>query len=406
MAGLRRGLVVGACIALLAGISMAQESVPPPGEVNPNEAIQVGPFIFSPALELTWESRDNIFFSPDNEVDDTVYLARARLMFELPIYESYLRFSYTPQYRDYGDYDLRENWSHFVDVAGAFEFPSGLKLTTTYRFVSGNLETREVDPGGELMFGDRQFDKHDFNIRADYWMSQVNGLSVEAGYVDLSYDKPAFFYDYTRSRYGLGWLHQMSRTLVFEARYRHETFDADDTAQYRDSDSDELMFGFRGEVNPVLTSTLEIGWRSTNFDTHPGDPALDDFSGLAARGALMWQLAHGSELQLELIRQDYPSNYDLNAYYTSTGGSLAYRLQRERLFGHIKFSYRNNDYDVPDSLTGRSRSDDITAFGLGLGYRFNELLSLRGSYTHQERDTLHRYSYTANMFLVGLVVGF
>ncbi len=394
------------CVTSIAALVAAQETVPPPGEVKPSEAIQVGPFIFSPAVELTWETRDNIFFQKDDPVDDTVYLARARLMFELPIYESYLRFSYTPQYRKYSTYHLRENWSHFVDIAGAFDFPSGLKLTTTYRFASANIETREVDPGGELMWGDRQFDKHDLNLRADYWISPVNGFSVEGGFTGLTYDKPAYFYDYSRVRYGLGWLHQVSPTLVFEAHYRHEVFDADDTAQYRDSDSNELMVGFRGEISPVLSSTLEIGWRATSFDTKPGDPDFDDYSSFATRGALMWQLAHGSELQLELIRQDFPSNYGLNAYYTSTGGSLAYRLQRERLFGHIKAAFRTNDYELPDPVLGLDRSDDITTIEVGLGYRFNELLSLRGAYAHQDRETLHPYSYDADHFLIGLVLGF
>jgi hypothetical protein len=127
---------------------------------NPDEAIPVGPFLFSPALQLTWENRDNIFLTPVDEVEDNIWLARARLMLEVPIYESYLRISYTPQYRDYEKYELREKWAHFVDVAADLEFASGVELNLDYRFVNANLETNEVDAGGELFFADRMFTKH------------------------------------------------------------------------------------------------------------------------------------------------------------------------------------------------------------------------------------------------------
>ena len=133
---------------------------PQRGKPNTHEAIPVGPFLFSPALQLNYQYRDNIFFTPDDEISDTVWMARARFQFELPLNESYLLFSYTPQYRDYVDYELDDKWSHFVDVLGGFEFSNGLILDATYKYMEGNLENRDVDPGGELYWGDRWFTKH------------------------------------------------------------------------------------------------------------------------------------------------------------------------------------------------------------------------------------------------------
>ena len=126
-------LVVVLC-AVIASPAFAQEMSSSTGEVgrvsvNSDEAIPVGPFIFSPVLQLAWQDRDNIFFTPDNEVADQLVIVRAGLLFEVPIYESYLSFSYTPQYRDYKDYELEDKWSHFFNVAGAFEFASGFTLT-------------------------------------------------------------------------------------------------------------------------------------------------------------------------------------------------------------------------------------------------------------------------------------
>lgn len=404
------GVVAVAGCMLLAGTLQAQTPMEEPAaarpQVNPQEGITVGPFLFSPTVDLSWENRDNIFFSPDNEVSDDVYIARARLMFELPIYNSYIRLSYTPQYRDYKDYNLRENWSHFVVLDGDFDLASGLKLKTTYRYVSGNLETREVDPGGELVFGDSQFNKNELKASADYWFSPTDALSLEGSYVNLNNDNPRSFYDYSRVIGGLGWLHQISPTLTLGVHYRHEEFNADQTAEYRDSSSDEVTLALDGQVSPVLSSRLEAGYRSTSFDNAPNKPALNDYSGLVTRGSLTLALAHSSTLSLNLVRTDYPSNFDRNAFYTATGGGLVYRLERERLFGYANFQYQNNDYEVADTVTGRNRSDDTTTYGIGVGYRLTSILSLRGSFVHQERDSLHRFSYDANMFLVGLMVGY
>ena len=152
--------------------------------VHSDEAIPVGPFIFSPALQLAWQDRDNIFFTPDNEIRDQLILAKAQLLFEVPIYESYLRFSYTPQYRDYKDYELDDKWQHFFDAAAAFEFSSGLTLNLGYSYIIGNLETREVDPGGT---GQASCLAQLFPVeitraraQAEIFTGQVDGIGAEA----------------------------------------------------------------------------------------------------------------------------------------------------------------------------------------------------------------------------------
>ncbi len=395
-------MVIVSLAPLLAG---AQTLAP-----NPNEGVPIGPFLFTPAVELTWEHRDNIFFAPDDPTADTVYLARTRLQLELPIYDSYLRFSYMPQYRDYLDYDLRRKWQHFAAVEGAFAFANGLELTTGYHFVSGNLETRQVDPGGELAFGDRQFDKHQVDVEGDYWITPRDGFSVQGSWTDVAYQREAAvqFYDYSRSAFGLSWLHLLRPTLQMNLSYRHNVFDARDTVAYRSSVGDELTLGAIGQLTPVVRSELRVGWRLTALDRTASNepPAEPDFRGLITSGSLSWEMGHGGVLTLDLLRSDYPSNYAQNAYYTATGGGLTYELQRGRIFGDLRYHRQTNDYNLPDPELGSTRSDEITTWGGGLGVRLNLFTSVRASYTHQVRDTLHPYSYTANIFTVGLVLGY
>ena len=376
---------------------------------NPSEAIAVGPLLFSPAVQLTWQHRDNIFFTPDNEVSDQVLMARARLQFELPIYESYLLFSYTPQYRVYDEYELDDKWGHFIDVLGGFEFSNGLVLSTTYKYMQGNLETREVDPGGELFWGDRLFKKHFAEVNLDYWVTNTDGLNVFADYTDLYHEDPDLFYDYTRLTAGFGWLHQISEVLVMNVAYRHTEFEPDDaqTFSYRTSQSDELTLSFDGQLSPVLATKLLVGYRRTTYDLQPGDPDISDFEGLIARGYVHWELGHGSALRLDLLRSDYPSNFDTNANYVATGGSLLYQYDKHRFYAQARGRYQVNDYELPDLATGRYREDPITTWALGVGYRFGPYVSLWGGFLHEDRDsTIYEYSYEYNVFSLGLVVGY
>jgi len=422
MAMRRNLIVVSLCsIALIVSPAAAQQAPSSSGMnsgtgeisdsgVHSEEAIPIGPFIFSPALQLAWQDRDNIFFTPDNEIADQLILAKAQLLFEVPVYESYLRFSYTPQYRDYKTYELDDKWQHFFDAAAAFEFSSGLTLNLAYSYIIGNLETREIDPGGEVFFGDRRFDKQWARIGGDYWITGRDGLVFDLSWEDLEHEDPELFYDYTRLTGGIGWLHQISPILVMDVKYGIIDFDADDSPyennDYRDSMSHSLTLGFRGQLSPVVSTELRVGYGVMQYDPKPDEPQVEDFEGAIVNGFISWEMAHGSILRLDLLRMPYPSAYGDNANYLASGASLMYSLDRGSLFGQLRGRYQNNDYSRPDRITGETRSDDIYTFGVGLGYRFTYYLSLWGTYLYEDRQSLYRYSYTINTFTLGLVVGF
>ena len=377
--------------------------------VHSDEAIPVGPFIFSPALQLAWQGRDNIFFTPDNEISDQLLLIKGQLLFEVPVYESYVRFSYTPQYRDYKEYELDDKWQHFFDAAAGFEFSSGLILNLAYSYIIGNLETREIDPGGEVFFGDNRFDKQWARLGGEYWITARDGIVFSLSWEDLEHEEPELFYDYTRLGGSIGWTHQMNPLLVMDVSYGVTDFDAHDNEfednGYRDSLAQDLTIAFRGQINPVLATELRVGYREINYDPAPDEPQVEDFSGFIVNGWVSWEMAHGSTLRLDVLRMPYPSAFGDNANYLASGASLMYSMDRGNFFGQLRGRYQNNDYTRPDRITGQERSDDIYTLGAGLGFRFTNYLSLWGTYLFEDRDTLYRYSYTINTFTLGLVVG-
>jgi hypothetical protein len=382
------------------------------GKPNTYEAIPVGPFLFTPAIQLNYQYRDNIFFTPDDPISDSVWMARARLQFELPINESYILFAYTPQYRDYVDYELDDKWSHFVDVLGGFEFSNGLIIEATYKYMEGNLENREVDPGGELYWGDRWYKKNFAGVQLSYWATAKNGFNIEADYTDLKHEDPDLWYDYERYMIGAGWLHQLSEILVMNLAYRRTEFKPSENLffdnEFRESTSDEITVGFRGMINPVLKTEIVVGYRSTEYNTPgEGEGIIPDFSGFIVKGYINWSMGHGSSLKLDLLRSDYPSNFGINANYVATGAALQYQYEKNRFRAQARGRYQVNDYAVPDLVTGLDREDPIKTVGLGLGYRFGPYVSLWGGYLYENRDsTIYRYSYDYSVYTLSLVVGY
>ena len=235
-------------------------------------------------------------------------------------------------------------------------------LSTTYKYIQGNLETREVDPGGELYWGDRFFKKHYAEARLDYWLTNTNGINLFANFTDLSHEDMDLFYDYNRLIVGAGWLHQINEILVMNIAYRHTEFDPDraQTFAYRGSTSDELTVEFDGQLNPVVATQVAVGYRKTSYDLDLGDPSVSDYGGLIARGFVNWELGHGSALRLDVLRSDYPSNYGINAAYVATGASLQYQYDRHRFYAQARGRYQVNDYELPDINCGLTRRDPIT----------------------------------------------
>ena len=378
-----------------------------------NQPIAVGPFLFSPGLQLSWENHSNLWQSAADPVEDDIYVARLRLLFEVPIRESFIRISYTPQYRESKNRTLHNQWDHFLEVSGDFEFSSGLTLGARYRLVDGDVSTDEVDPGGELVFSGQRFSKHLFGVNASYWFTETDGLSLNADVSKVEWrgdseSNQYGWYDYNQMTARAGWLHQLSPTLVMDLSLGYRDYQPDSEAEMiRDFTANNLTIGLKGQLNDVLSTELRFGYEETDFSNASDVNAdFEDFSSFIVNGNITWALAHGSKLRLDLLRQAFASNYDLNSYHTATGGRLLYDLEMGRIFGQLRARLQTNDYDVPDSQLGVKRSDDLTILGAGLGFRFTDKMSVRASYIHEDRDSLDPYGYLNKVWLVDLIFAY
>ena len=377
------------------------------------EPIAVGPFLFSPAIQLGWENQSNLWRSSSDPVEDEILLARMRLLFEVPIRESFVRISYNPQYRDYKNSVLRSKWEHYLTVSGDFEFSNGLTLRADYSFIDGDSSVGQVDPGGELVFNGQRFRRHHFGINAGYWFSSTDGLSfnVAETKVDWRGDPVSgteSWFDYSQTTARAGWLHQLSPALVMDVSLDYRKYEPDAAAdRTREYSGTGLTAGFRGQLNEVLSTEMRIGYAETDFSAGASAvPGFEDFSGLVLDGNITWDLGSESKLRLDLLRRPFASNYDLNSYYTATGGRLLYDIDRGRIFGQARARLQTNSYGIPDSVTGVKRSDDLMILSAGVGFRFTEKLSVRAAYSHEDREAPYPFDYINDIVLLDLIFGY
>ena len=378
-----------------------------------NAPIAVGPFLFSPALQLGWENHSNLWRSATDPVEDEITVTRLRLLFEMPIRESFVRISYTPRYRDFKNTVVRDNWEHLLDVSGDFEFSNGLTVRAFYQFTRGDSSIGSVDPGGELVYNGQPFTRQHFAVDTSYWFSSTDGLQFNVSTSDVDWQGDPVsggesWFDYRENRVRTGWLHQLNPLLVMDVSLTFIDYSTDDLREIsRDYTSTSVTAAFRGQLNSVLSTQIRFGYADVNFSASAeAEPGFQAAAGFVVDGEITWALGSESKLRLDLVGRPFASNYDSNSYYNTTAGRLLYDVDFGRLFGQARARLQHNSYDVPDSVLGVKRSDDIMTLSAGLGFRFTDRLSVRAAYSYEDRDSLAPYSYSNEIWLLDLIFGY
>lgn len=393
------------CIAFSLFLSAQVVTYEETVEETSKEGIILGNFIFSPSVEFVYENKDNVFLTKSNEVEDQVYLLRPKLLFELPKEDSYLKFSWIPQYRDFQDIEIKENWSHFFNFEGRIKTPGGLELIAGDKYIlKGTLEVSEVDAGGELVFGLLPFDKNNLYFDMKYFLDSTNGFGLNADYVDVSFDKPEtgfekFWYDYKRTEFGATYQRYMNPLLRMSAGLNFLTYDPENIAPFRKYDGMDYYIKFYGDFTPTVNASIKLGYEDLDFD------GAKDYKDWNARAELIWNFSGNRNLTTSILRQGFPSNYGYAGSYTHNSINLTYNFNfGEKFFSALGAGFGKNDYN------SISRVDDWWEGRFNIGYHFNPLMSVRFNYLYQDRnsneDCFQGCDYKASTYLLNFIIGY
>jgi hypothetical protein len=408
------------------------------------EGIPVGNAVFYPSVETTYTHTDNLFMQdstmPYGGISDSYWEVRPAVGIELPFNESSIRFDLAYQYKNYNTYTLSSHNSYFADFKGNFKFANGFRLTVDNHFVRGVQEVREFDPGGEQVFGNTPFYREEAKVGLAMPVNQLNTLSVyglfnKVHFIGGAYQQRPFF-DYTQSGGGLEWAYHFTpvSSWIFNGEYLTSKPDVQRQDVFLRTDLNKkyerytFMTGWQGTGVKGTAGHAKFGYTKMKFQ----DNHYADFSGLVADVGLGFQPAEFFKIDLTLDRHPYQSVYNVNNYYTSTGGQLQVHQQLSRyLFWTAGYRYQENNYpnrtqdvfysgDVLNlayypGTQGQVREDKISRAYGEIGYHISRQFSLRANYQYEDRNSnihyydlagVHNpYSFTENRFSIQAQIG-
>lgn len=221
-------------------------------------------------------------------------------------------------------------------------------------------EARLID-GTPVSFDERDVSTINYELRADFAVSDTTALFVSAG-----------------------------------ANERDHDLDPPDVAVNQDSQGNQYLVGINFDISNVMRGELAAGSLSQSFD----DPAREDQNGLAARGQVEWFPDELVTVTLGVERA-VQNSYTVDAstvVATNVNLGVDYEFRRDIALG-LSAGYSDDEYDEID------RDDSRWNVYVTAAYEINRSASLELSAGHIEQtsDGVDAgRNYDANVAMIGI----
>ena len=348
---MRRAVLAGLFVAGLAeGEALAQSFQ------TVGTGLHWGRFNVYPSVTMNYGYDSNIFYS-SNDIDTSTgiissreFQLQPRILFDLPMGDSWVRWAFAPMFRNYSTdaYTPTKPWSNNFDLDGHLRL--GPRFYTTFRdhFVFGTEELQNVDPGGEVVFGDVPFRNHSPSVEVGCNLGARQGASVVWNYNSVQFQTDdAGFYNY--------------RGHGLQARYNYKVSDVtntyvyagDDTTQQErfipvadtiDVETQSAGVGLNQVINRSVTTSFTAGYQAI---TYTGG-SVSNYRGAVLAGNATWLLSDVTRLSFLVRRQPYSSFYLNNNYYLNraVGVNLMHQAGAS-WYWRAGGGFENNTYSDP-----------------------------------------------------------
>ncbi len=272
-------------------------------------------------------------------------------------------------------------------------------------FVRGSFESREFDPGGEVVASTDPFYRtltrgvfsFDFSERLG---AELSGSHNVVNFLNDGTD----FFDYKTSTVGGAFLYKLSPLTSLVGEYTHVVIPVPLERPEAGSVGNMFLFGVRGEITPTIRGEARAGYAVQRYQN-----ALvpQDYSGFVADASLTRDFGESAALTANLGRRTTPSYFEDAGYYVSNFARLQFITpfaRNFRLTATTALYY--NDYPVP-ATNGILRNDDIFSGGVGIAYFFTPVSYLSFDFRHDRRNSnLENFIYGNNSLQVMVGLGF
>jgi putative beta-barrel porin BBP2 len=354
--GFWRTAIAGLFVAgLTGGRALAQEYK------TIGTGVNWGRFDVFPSVAVDYGYDSNIFYSSQDleglsdVVTSRVLLVQPRVLFDMPMGQSWVRWAYLPVFRNYSTtaYVPTKQWSQTFDMDGHLRLGSRFYTTFRDRFVYGTQELSGVDPGGEVKFGDVPYRNNSPQVEVGCDLAARQGVSVVWNYNSVQFTgDDAVFYNY--------------RGHALQARYNYRVSDAttsyvyageDNTQQVRPPPDNDTLdvetrsagVGLNQVLNRAVTAAFSAGYQAINYV----GGAASNYRGAVLSGNASWLLSEITRLSFQVRRQPYSSFFLNNNYYLNRviGADITHQ-QGGAWYWRVGAGIENNTYSDPLDVTG------------------------------------------------------
>jgi hypothetical protein len=380
----------GVRIGLLVVLPAVAALVPPAaaGELNPaGEGRPAGRFILYPSLTVDISHDSNLFRVGDvpgaQRIASGIVDLKPRILVDLPLGESRIRWAYAPVVRDYttGQFNQSDRLSHYFDLDTTLVTARALRIGLRDHFVRGTTELQEIDQGRELRFGLVPFRLHEPSLEVTMDLGARSGFSAFSRYSWLRFDETETgLFDYRKrgaeGRYNYRVTPSTTLYTYLSLEHTEQDRDPSSTAPSRIS-ARSAGVGLRRTLNQAVVTALSVGYERFEFDEAAGSA----FTGLVLDAAATWLLNDVTRLEIAASRQPFQSFTIDGDHYVSTGAR--FRLTRQigrSAYAEVGPTYFKNTY-------GSGVRDHTVRLEGGIGYRFLRTLRAFVGYNAERRDS-------------------
>jgi hypothetical protein len=246
--------------------------------------------------------------------------------------------------------------------------------------------------GGSAGLGQR-FNRLDLSIKGDVDRTVYQESHLTDGTTASNEDRN---YDQYGGRLRAGY--ELSPGVVpfaeVSADTRKHDLNTDFSGYQRDSNGITGKAGTSFKLRGTLTGEIALGYTTRNYE----DPRLSDIGGLIGEASLIWTASALTTAKLTGTSTVGESTVPgvSGVLYRDVGVQVDHAFRRW-LIGTVKAGYGNDDY------VGLSRDDNRYSLGIGLTYKLNRMLQIKGEIDQNWlRSNQPGNNYSETLFLLGI----
>ena len=376
--------------------------VPPVETLGADEGVPLGPLHVQAGLDVHYVDADTFVETSAAPVRDHYMEVTPRLLATAPVREGRLQVDYLPTLRALATYADVNSSSHRLGVGIDLPVGPSVLLRAKDSFVSGVLDTRDVDPGGEYFFDLARFNRNTVDGGASIVVGPRLSLELGGTLNTVRFKDPSSFFDYDTRLASAGLGYELTPNLKAIAAFVYDQVPTPLDRPEAEARARSGQVTLAGTILPLVSGSVSFGYRD---QTSPNAGAGGTgYRGLVMSGSVSRQLGPDSTVTLFLNRSTPVSAFEENAFYVTTGLQGAARLPLPAALQlQAGLGYQWNDYRVVTEAIGEPRADRIFALYVGLRRPIRRQLFVSANYRReQRRSNLDQFDTNTDGFFLQL----